>query len=165
MPASINHAVRKPALAAFTLIELLIVIVILGVIAGVTLPNFRNTFDDLSLHAFVKQLYYLENYLRESAITKGTVHCLIINSDRGPLEFSASSQAATGAWEKVKGRFGRVYKMPQGIVLVSIEPVGKNNIYFYPDGSADFVKIIFENNHKKQILLTLEGVSGAIQMQ
>ncbi|OGX40261.1 MAG: hypothetical protein A2984_01355 [Omnitrophica WOR_2 bacterium RIFCSPLOWO2_01_FULL_41_12] len=132
---------------AVTFIELLLVIVIIGALAAVSIPQLKKTFDNFGLENFVKDMYYLSRYLQANAVNQGKIYVLNIEPATG--EFQAN---------------GKLYKAPKDI-LIFIEPADKTSIYFYPDAVTDKTTITFENRYKKQVSLILKGISGDIQIQ
>lgn len=146
---------------AITFIELLLVILIIGILAGISIPQLRKTFDNFELENFVKDIYYLNRYLQASAIGRGRIQCLNIIQDEG--KFWATYKENDKP-QKIEGRFGKDYKAPEGTV-VFIEPPERTTIYFYPDGSIDKVKITLENRHKRQISIATQGIIGDIKIQ
>lgn len=144
---------------AITFIELLIVIVIIGILTGVSIPQFRKTFSHLELESFVKDIYYLSRYLQGSAVSQGKIYCL--NIDKEPEGFHATYKKESD-FLNAEGRFGKLYKFPDGI-SVSVDPPDINNIYFYPDGSIDKIKITFKNRYE-EICLVIKGTIGEIQI-
>lgn len=152
---------------AITFIELLIVILIIATLAVLSVPQFRKTFNSFEFSGFVKDIYYLSHYLRESAISKGKVYCLNIDTQKSAPQFYATCQPDSEAgaqWVRLEGRFAKIYRVPQGATILSIEPADKKNIYFYPDGSIDSVTIILAYA-KTETSLIIRGASGAIQIK
>jgi len=141
------------------------VIIIIGVLVGVALPQFRKTFDNLELENFTKDIYYLTGYLRESAISQGKVYCLNFASERKEFQVTYRKE---GAFEALKGKFGKIYIVPQGVTIFIDSPEGAQetkSIYFYPDGSIDKATIIFENRYGRRISLIIPGAGGEIKVQ
>ena len=58
-----NTAIRMSRRSAFTLIELLLVLVILGVLAGIVVPKFTNRTQDAKIAAAKTDIASLENQL------------------------------------------------------------------------------------------------------
>lgn len=148
-------------LKAITFIELLLVALIIGVLAGISMPQIRKTFDNLELENFTKDLYYLTQYLQVSAISQTKIYYLNIN-----LEEAAFWPTYKEGEEikKPQGRLGRDYKAPPGTVITT-EPQNIAAVCFYPDGSKDKIAITLKNQHGKEITLSTKGTVGGIQIQ
>lgn len=146
---------------AVTFIELLLVIVIIGSLTALSIPQLRKTFDNFALENFVQDIYYLSRALQANAVSTGKIYVLNILAATG--EFQAAYKEKQG-FKNLEGRFGRLYKAPKD-TLILIEPADKTKIYFYPDAVTDKTTITFENKYKKQISLILKGISGDIQIQ
>jgi len=157
-----RHAMQREHSGAFTFIELLIVIAIVAVLAAVSTPQLRNTFDNFELESFAKDIFYLSRYLQESAISQGKVHVLDIILNEKILQ--AHVQKAQEQFMPITGRFGKQYTVPKSVEM-ALEPQGLERVYFYPDGHTDEAVIRFTNRHKKQLSLLIKGAGGAIQIQ
>ena len=59
--------------AGFTLIEVILVVLILSVIAGLTIPRFSSTYNRFILQKSVEDLAYIMRYAQSRAITKNRV--------------------------------------------------------------------------------------------
>jgi len=136
---------------SLTFIEILLVIIIIGILIGVSLPSFRKTFNNLQLNSASSELQALMNYVHERAIVEGKV--IYFNIDNGTKE----------CWAQIKGASTRLkaYSVPEG---VSIEPE-KKQILFYPDGSIDSITIKLTNLNNEDVILTTKGVYGRVKLQ
>jgi len=148
---------------ALTFIELLVVLVIIGVMTGISVPGFRRTFDSLEFDNFVKDVYYLNHYLKSTAISARKIY--ILGIDPAKAVFTASLRdEETGKAEKLSGKFGKAYAAPKGVTL-AVQPAEKTQVYFYPDGSADAVEITLKGKYDKAATLSIEGALGEIKVK
>ena len=147
--------------SSFTLVELLVVIVIVGVLTGLSVPQFRKTIDNFSLESYTKDIYYLCHYLQATSVSTGKIQRL--NIDTSNKELSAFYKGTT-SFVSIPGRYGKAYKAPDS-VEIALEPPQANAVNFYPDGSADKVSVVFTNKHKKQITLNIKGAGSEIKIQ
>ncbi len=149
---TIIHILRKRiAQGAITFIELLLVIIIIGVLAGISLPRFRSNFDRLQLNNASLQMQSLMNYLRERAIIDAKV--VYLNIDNEQREY----------WGYVLGQEKRLktYHIPSGINIEATQ----YKVSFYPDGTIDRVTINIAGRDAQAISLTTEGVFGGVKLQ
>ncbi|MCM8797231.1 MAG: prepilin-type N-terminal cleavage/methylation domain-containing protein [Candidatus Omnitrophica bacterium] len=147
---------------AFTFIELLIVIIIIGVLSVLAVPRFKNTFDSLQLRDSAKDIYYLLQYLQASAVAQSKIFCLNIDTEHG--RFQAVYWEGEEGFKNLENRFGKVYSVPNGI-NVTVSPVDKTNICFYPDGNTDKTTITFENKQKDVVSLSVKGTTNEIHFK
>lgn len=138
-------------LRAITFIELILVIVIIGILIGVSLPRFRNTFNDLQLNGFSRELQASMNYLRQRSIVEGKIIYLNIENDNREY------------WAKIKDQDYRLktYKIPAQIRIEAEQ----EQIIFYPDGNIDKVTINLFGFDNQSITLTTRGVFGGVKIQ
>lgn len=152
---------------AVTFIELLIVIVIIGILTAVAAPVLKNNFSDLALESSARQVFYLSQYLRNNAVSAQGIYYLKVNPQtcefRGFQVVSPIDNSKGSELNELTGRFGNIYKSPEGVNIL-LDPPELSGIYFYPDGSSDRIKIVFENEHKKFSLI-FTGVNFELQAQ
>jgi len=150
----------------FTFIELLIVVVIIGILSGVVIPNLKVTYSNFNLDSFVKDIYYLTKYMQVSAISYSRIYRLDIVQEQGDnTVFLAKYKNKNGEFVPVEKRFAKAYKLPQDTVISSILPSDITSIFFYPDASLDDATIVFKNQFGKEISLILKRTGTAIQIK
>ena len=126
---------------AFTLIEILLVVVLISVISAIALPNFGPVYRDLQLRRTVDDIVYLMRYTQTRAITKGVV-CQI-NFDPVASTYWLTQQTLTDTdkedearFDALPGRWGRIFHvMPP----VQLDPK-LSHVEFSPDGRIEKIK-------------------------
>ena len=150
---------------AFTFIELLIVLVVVGVFIALAVPQIGKAYDGFLLEGTAKDVYSLARYLQECAITKGLPHRLVIDSAARTLSgFSRNGTVDI----PVEGRINRVYTVPESLAFSAEfegQPQGKNDVFFYPDGSSDTARLRFQNKHQLQAAVCINGTQGEITIE
>ncbi len=134
----------------YTFIELICVVVIIGVLAGVSMPLIRNVFLGAQLESSAQELSAFMDYLRQRSLTESAVIRLHISPDSA--EYWA---AVNGAPQRLKTR-----RLPSGITVES----DLEDIYFYPDGRIDKADIRFTVSSGGIILLTTRGILGGVKI-
>lgn len=142
--------IKRFFLTGFTLIELLFVIIIIGILIGVSLPRLKESYNGIQLNNFSRELQDLMNYLRQRAIVERTVISLNFDPDKDEY------------WAMKKGAETRLktYHIPGGIKLET----DKTEIFFYPDGQIDKVTVEIINPAKQNITLTTKGIFGGAKI-
>jgi len=145
-----THSAQRTAQAAFTFIELLLVIAIIGILTAVSLPSLKKTFNNLELNNFSGELQALANYLRERSIVEGAVIYLKIDNENREV------------WAQIKEASGRLktLQFPEGIRIES----ENNQVTFFPDGEIDKVRISVVSLDGQKITLTTIGVYGGFKI-
>ncbi len=120
--------------AGFTLIEIMLVLVIIGMIYSLAPPLFHKAFPALKLKAVTRDLLQEIRYVQQSAITTGqpTAMRIELSEDR-----YASDQINAGALRQLPEGFH--FARQPGSSLEQIL-----DLRFYPDGSASGGEIRIE---------------------
>jgi len=151
-------AIRQ--LKAFTLIELILVVVILSVLSTLAVPRLAHFYDTLQLRGFTSDLSSLAQYLQAEAISRAGVYSLTYDEEHA---FFRARLKVDDEFRDISGRWGRKFLIPPGIT-VSGQPPEVSEILFYPDGSSDTATIYFENKYGARISLSIQGSTGQIKV-
>jgi len=149
---------RRDSPTAFTLLELIIVIVILGILFLISTPRFRSTYEDIQLKSAAQDIINLSRLIRQQAILKQAIHRLEYKKDKSDrLRFIVSYKEGSGFIQD-RDRLADI-KIPRNI---EIEIKKKEKaIYFYPDGTMNEVKVELSGNERR-IILTDSKTKGFI---
>ena len=143
---------HQRAQAGFTLLELLIVILIMAVVVGFSVPRFSRTFSYLQLQVFAHDVAKLLTYASKRAVARGEMLRIHFDVEGGRYWLAHAQEASPeGESERVAGKFGRISSVPEAI---SLDPSARE-VTFYPDGRADrFEMFIFSNRQDGYRLVT-----------
>ncbi len=131
----------------FTLIEILLVILLLTIVIGITIPNFSSSHKTLLLRTTVDHLAYLMRYAQSRAVAASREIHLEFNNDLSqywltegpPREDDSDTAAGNSSFERLHGRFGQSFDIPEGITIKIEDGLG---VSFYPDGRIEKKHIV-----------------------
>ncbi len=130
---------RPAGSRAFTAIELILVVLILSILAGLTVPQFSRTHKDFELKKQAQDLAYAMRYAQSRAVAKGKEMRLEFSADFSSYQLTEEtekdllSQDGDRSFETIAGRLGRVVVVPAYIKIQSEE----TGVHFYADGTID----------------------------
>jgi prepilin-type N-terminal cleavage/methylation domain-containing protein len=139
---------------AFTLIELLLVIIILSVIVGLSATNFSNSFTNIELKKSAENIAYLVRWAQARAVHENaTYQLLFLENSRNYriLRGRSSEDGSQESFEPVPVHMGRVFSLPASVQVE--RPVGMK---IYPDGTLDKMRIRLIGRKDKALLSTME---------
>lgn len=144
-----NNQQRLPqGYRAFSLVEIVLVVVLVVLIAGLAVPNYRRTFSRLAFTETVQDIAYLMRFAQSRAIVRNTTVRMVFSDDRldywieeyadEPLEEDSATQESVSPgrsvdFHPISGRLGRKHRIPHGLTI-SFEG---SEVLFYPDGNID----------------------------
>lgn len=155
---------RLLGLFAFTLIEILVVIILLGVVAGLAVPNFNSTYEKFLLGETAKDLSFFMRYAQNRAVMKSQNHRLVFDLQDSKYwleeqENDTDNLSQEEVFAGISGRFGRIFKIPEGIFLET----EKTHIFFYPDGKIDKARIYLSDKKKNYLTISTYEQDGYVQ--
>ncbi len=140
--------------AGFTLIEIVLVVVLLGIIVSMSLPSFRSSYNKFLLEKAGNDLAYLMRYAQSRAITQGKEIRLVFSEDfekywleQRTIDSSAAADpsvkrgeknSAKEAFTKIPGRWGRNFSVRPEL---KVQSRGISLVKFYPGGKIDRVTL------------------------
>jgi general secretion pathway protein H len=148
---------ESPGSAGFTLLELVVVLVILGIVLGVTVPRFGGLLGRGELTWTTKALSaYLRN-AKELAVVRNVP--VRVSIDPAARYFAASGDGVS------LDRFD----IPESIgVTVEIDrnrSTDEDEIVFFPLGHATRSRIILESEKGKEMIVEIEELTGDVHVR
>jgi Tfp pilus assembly protein FimT len=118
--------------------ETMIVVVLIGVIAGITIPSFMNYFQRQKLRGATNELMADISYARSLAIARRTTFQLVFNGNNYQI-------VQPGPNTVIRQR-----QMPDGVTLASdADP------QFYPHGLADAANVVIDGTFDNRLVTLL----------
>jgi prepilin-type N-terminal cleavage/methylation domain-containing protein len=138
--------------AGFTLLELLLVITMLGLLAGVAIPHFRGSYEAARLEAAGEIVQQSVSAARGGARATGEVWNLVWDPGEGEIHILPLEDSA-------EGDSGPVF--PARSLPPELEVRWSTyRIAFYPDGSAVPAWVEIENRRGTGLRMEIEGPGG-----
>jgi len=137
---------------AFTLIEILLVIVILGIILGLAAPQFMGGYSRIQLNETTDDLMSISRWAQAMAIGQERIYAISFSSDRRSYalirEKINKQTDSQDRFESIHGSLGKKRILPEAIHL----EIQDDRIEFYPDGTIDPETIEIDSAQKKVTL-------------
>jgi prepilin-type N-terminal cleavage/methylation domain-containing protein len=148
----------------FTFVELIFVITLLTILAAVTVPQFRRSFDSLVLQNFVSDFTSLAMYAQAKAISGGAEASVdfdlpqkrILAEDH--LVFQDPYGGNVDQWVS-----GKVKAIPDSVLVDLKEGTGK--VVFYPDGTSDKADFEIRGKYGGKYSISIDPGTGYVNVK
>ena len=115
----------------FTLIEMLMVVVIVGIVLRVALPFLRTSTDKSSVHGAMDAIESLHARAKAVAIQRGRIGGLVLDASSGKAYIVVRNIGATawdtvGSVENMNSRFGVTFTTTSPSIVFSPRGIGAN---------------------------------------
>ena len=168
---------------AFSLIELMVVVVLIGIMAATIIPEMQGTYEDALLRSTSRELVSLMNLASSRAVSRNEL--LRVRLDRGTGKYTLERQTGAGsrrnAFVPVRDITGGEGKLDTRIAIENRQPGdaapplekgrldsapsdGSDAIIFYPDGTADAGEIRLKDRSGFRLALRINPVTARIRI-
>jgi type II secretion system protein H len=163
---------------AFTLIELMIVIALIGIMTAMILPEMRGTYEDALLRSTSRELLEAFQLAHSRAVSFNQPHCVRIEPASGEYRVEkrvrSNGREEFGLLRDVIGSSGKLDTRisidirPAGESLVedaappnreALEPQDRS-ITFFSDGTADAKEVLLVDRQGFRLLLQLNSTTS-----
>ena len=124
---------------AFTLVEIILVVVVLGAVTMFAVPNMRGAFKSVQLKRTASDAASLMRYAQSRAVLKDME--IVFEFDEPQRMFrilTSREDVSSKGQDVIPGRWGRAVRVPEPITC----ELGQGALRFYPDGRADKARLI-----------------------
>ena len=135
--------------SAFTLVEIMVVVLIIGIIGGIGIPSIVYSVQKHGMYKALSDLEEAANKARETAIYSGRPAEIVVNRK----DNTVSAGGLTVTFE-------------EGIQITEVDQFGRANddetvmAKFYPNGTADEFGLVLESDEGEQRGFFIEVVTG-----
>ena len=147
------------SVAAFTLIELFLVVLLLSVIVSLSTPMFRRTFSELSLKNTAFTISKLANYSQEMAIIDRVSYRMNLDYKNGKF-WLAKFEPKENTYKKLTNMYGKVFAFPE-----SSNASGPKDVTFNPDGRCDEAEIRITDAHGTGYAVRTQGFGRRVAVE
>ena len=157
----------------FTLIELMIVIILIGIFTGLMVGEMRGTFEDALLRSTARKLIATANLASSKAVTSTRAHSMHIDSTAGTIRIQMEGDSATPEDEKLDTRVSIEVRESTPVVDADEEEGSKDEqqsvvnperIRFFPDGTATGREITLRDRLGVELRLQINPITSRIRM-
>lgn len=152
--------------AGFTLIELSVVLVLIGVVFLVVFPNLSGLFSGRRLIGFSRELAGALDYARARAVIEGRPQTFRIDREAGEYSLERRKETGEDYGKADEEEIVKKWKIPKEIkigrleletrVTKGFEPL----IRFYPRGNSNGAVITLENARGERVQIRVKSYTG-----
>ena len=195
MKTSGHSGFRRSENRGFTLIEVILVLVVIVIVSGVSLPYFAGTFRGTKLRSASRTIDRITRYAHAMAILREETLTVVLNHETMEIFMGGPVQAATGTADgeldqEVLKRLGYVEGgseqenagiekeirrvLPDHLTVRDFEKNWNEEddlyedlylIRFYPNGQCDWFRMELEDNRGMSVQLENDPVSGKMYIE
>jgi len=148
----------------FTLLEVMIVVVIIGVMALIAIPNFLTWMAHFRLKGAARDIATAMHLAKMKAISQGVEYRVLFDLDNETFRLQKGNLAGNStAWTN-DGALNTVHSTLD-IARVNTNTSGFRNKEFNPDGSSSTGSVTLTNDEGEQYKITLVPATGRIHMK
>ncbi|MBU0484149.1 MAG: prepilin-type N-terminal cleavage/methylation domain-containing protein [Proteobacteria bacterium] len=159
----------------FTLLEVMIVLLLIGLVTGLVVPRFGGTLSSMQARSAVKKIATILRYARNQAVSEQQTRVVTfdLSLNRVVLELAVDQIGEVSAERKKTDSAdpgGKVYQLPEKIrLLEAISASGENieqefPLYFYPAGNSSGGVILLQGKRKSPYRLQIDFITGIVDV-
>jgi prepilin-type N-terminal cleavage/methylation domain-containing protein len=177
-----SKPVRLPRLQAFTLIEIMIVVAIVGILLVVGLPAFTRAFQKEGMRKAVNDMLEACGHARAQAVLTGVPTELAVRFDGSEITLSVvqAAQAATEEYappppasKQPRRRFTPFHAtLPENVAFELLDvnfqsklEAEEARVRFYPTGTSDEFAVVLLSTDQERRLIFLDVVTGLAELE
>ena len=153
--------------AGFTLLELLIVLILVGLLTSMVVPKFSGTLLTLQAKNSVKRISAMLRYARNQAVSTQQQHTVFFDITANQVILTAGQSSLQSSEVKAE----KIYRLPTGIslhhgVTVQGDKETKTFTYvFYPAGNCSGGEIVIAGKPGQFHPITVDFITGIAEIR
>ncbi len=153
---------KKDRGRGFTLMEIIVVVALIGLALGFSIPRFRNAFSPDDARLLSQWIMIKVRVLKSRAVEHQRPYSLHVNMDNGRLRVTGESDMEEGEVDEAASETGEETITPEGARILDVEfpaagktTSGEARIRFYPTGWSDraFIHLEDEAGRERSFLI------------
>lgn len=160
-------------ISGFSLLELIVVLALVSVIAGMVAPMFGSTMSSIQFRNARNDLIGLIQFVQEMAVRDSREYRVYLDKKENLywVERLVEQKGTVKVFEPVKEFWGEKTRLPDYIELTQVrarKSRGSNEQYIgcYPNGASDEARVTIQDKRRRGRLMRLEvsGVLGRVDV-
>ncbi|MFP4499614.1 MAG: prepilin-type N-terminal cleavage/methylation domain-containing protein [Candidatus Hydrogenedentota bacterium] len=170
------HVQRLPLQAGFSLIELMIVMMVLGILAAAVMPVYGGSVKTMRLRSFQSDLVQFIGYVQERAVTDVQEYRIYVDEEKATywVMRHAGWEDEEKVFARAKDDLGKVRAFPPALEVKLDNHWHKDRdrdaeyMTCYPNGSCDIVELTLREDgarrHRDDVDIATTGVMGNVEV-
>lgn len=155
MRTRIKSSVRGRTIAAFTLVEIMIVVAIMGILMAMGIPSIARALRKEGMRKAVSDIVEACNGARAAAILTGQPADLVIR----PHDRTITGGTFSGSFPDNVGI------EILGVNFIELQEADEARVHFYGNGTCDEFTIVLTSDENKAMKISLEVVTGLADVE